>query len=153
MKLSCYHLLLFISLIFLSLFPYCSFGQSVKLNEKISFSVNNVPVSDALESLTRLTGDAFSYNPDQLPANKIVKIDIHNQPLIDVLNAILGTSGFGYRQMGNQIIIYRNKEQDTPNVIEPENTNKDRPDAEKKNPVPVKNSITSPVKPDTIIRE
>lgn len=151
MKFSCSHLLLFISLSFFFLFPHCALAQSIKLSDKISFSVNNVTVSDALEDLTRVTGNAFSYNPDQLPATKLIRVNIHNQPLIEVLNAILGAPGFGYRQMGNQIIIYRNKEENTPQESESENTGKKPIENERNKPVP--ENVTANLKPDTIIRE
>lgn len=84
-------------------------SQTIKLNDKISFSINNVSVSDALEALSRVTGTTFSYNPDQLNSARNVKIDMHDRSLIEVLNAILGPAKFGYRLMGNQVIIYQNK--------------------------------------------
>lgn len=110
--------------------------QSISLKDKISFSVNNVSVSEALEQLSHITGTTFSYNPDQLATSRFVRVDLHNKPLTEILNAILGPSLFGYRQIGNQIIIYKLKEIEKPvnTVNEPE-----------KKPVTL---ITS--KPDTI---
>ncbi len=102
------------SVLFLIVFFICcpynqAVAQTVKLNDKVSFSINNVSVAEALDALTRITGTAFSYNPDQLNSSKHVKVDMRDQKLIDVLEAILGPAKFGYRQMGNQIIIYSNK--------------------------------------------
>lgn len=98
----------------LTLFSLCAFNtkaesQTVKLNDKISFSIDRVAVSDALEALSRITGTTFSYNPDQLHATRNVKVDMRDRTLIEVLDAILGPAKFGYRLMGNQIIIYQNK--------------------------------------------
>lgn len=110
--------------------------QSISLKDKISFSVNNVSVSEALEQLSHITGTTFSYNPDQLATARFVRVDLHQKPLTEILNAILGPSLFGYRQIGNQIIIYKSKE-----IEKPVNTINE-PD---KAPL---NLITS--KPDTI---
>ncbi len=110
----------------------CSFNlavaQTVKLNDKVSFSINNASVAEALDALTRLTGTAFSYNPDQLNSGKLIKVDMRDQKLIDVLEVILGPAKFGYRQMGNQIIIYSNKidkEEDTRNKDDVRSNNAD----------------------------
>ncbi len=84
-------------------------AQIIKLNDKISFSINNASVSDALDALSRVTGATFSYNPDQLHAARNVKVDMRDRQLIEVLDAILGPARFGYRVMGNQIVIYKNK--------------------------------------------
>lgn len=120
MKFSSISLLTFIAVLFLSIRPLFISAQTVRLKDNISFSVNNVPVSDALEALTRVTGFTFSYNPDQIPASRIVKVDMNNRPVIEVLNAILGSQNFGYRQMANQIVIYLAKQQDVPQSDPPD---------------------------------
>lgn len=150
MKFSPTHLLLVFAFTLLTFSPSGTFAQTTKLNDKLSFSVNNVTVSDALEALTRVTGNAFSYNPDQLPANRIVRVDIRNRPLIEILSAIIGSTGFGFRQMGNQIIIYRNKD-------EVPETTEDKPEdqTEKLNQNVSKGQLPEKViiKHDTIIKE
>jgi len=110
MKFSSNHLTAFLITVFIITASAHSFAQSAKLKTNVSFAVNNVTVSDALESLTTITGFTFSYNPDQIPASRIVKVDMHNRPLSEVLEAILGSKNFGYRVMANQIVIYRLKE-------------------------------------------
>lgn len=103
------HPVLFLIVFFICCSYNQAVAQTVKLNDKVSFSINNASVAEALDALTRITGTAFSYNPDQLNSSKLVKVDMRDQKLIDVLEAILGPAKFGYRQMGNQIIIYSNK--------------------------------------------
>lgn len=110
MKFSSNHLTAFLITALIFTASVHSFAQSAKLKTNVSFAVNNVTVSDALESLTTITGFTFSYNPDQIPASRIVKVDIHNRPLSEVLEAILGSKNFGYRVMANQIVIYRLKD-------------------------------------------
>lgn len=105
----------FTNLLTISIFCLCTwrvtplYAQTTRLNDKVSLTVNNVTVSDALEALSKVTGTYFSYNSDQLPANKLVRVDLQNRPMIEVLNAILGQSEFSFRQMGNQVVIFRNK--------------------------------------------
>lgn len=106
MKFSCSSILAFFIALFLFTGPLIVSAQSIKLKDNISFSVNNVTVSDALEALTRVTGFTFSYNPDQIPSSRLVKIDIINRPVNEVLDAILGSKNFGYRQMANQVVIF-----------------------------------------------
>lgn len=129
------------------------YGQTTRLNDKVSLTVNNVSVSDALEALSKVTGTYFSYNSDQLPANKVVRVDLQNRPMIEVLNAILGQSEFSFRQMGNQVVIFRNK---VP-AHEPVETPTNSPAVnDKENPKqPVTNSQQqsskpTPAKPDTV---
>jgi hypothetical protein len=117
MKFSCNSILTFLTALFLCAGPLFADAQNIRLKDNISFSVNNVPVSDALEALTRVTGFTFSYNPDQIPASRIVKVDLINRPVIEVLNAILGSQNFGYRQMANQIVIYLAKQEIVPNGV------------------------------------
>lgn len=146
--------LFLLSILFLFIGYFHSFAQTVKLSDKVSFSANNITVSDALEALTRQTGTAFSYNPDQLPANRIVRVDLINKPLIEILNAILGSSSFGYRQMGNQVIIYKNKEDNT--TTEKPDDNQVRMEPEKR---PFTNNIQHSTQPsviyktDTVLKE
>jgi hypothetical protein len=145
-------ILLFSVILFLSLGYFNSFAQTIMLGSKISFSANNITVSDALESLTRQTGIAFSYNPDQLPANRIVRVDVRNKPLLEVLNAILGSSSFGFRQMGNQIIIYKNRVED---VTEPVSENQPASQTQVNNQLQQISRTDLPVneiKPDTVIK-
>lgn len=111
--------------------------QPKSLNNKLSFSAKNVSVPEALEQLSHITGTTFSYNPDQLAPSRYVNVDIHNKTMSEILNAILGPSMFGYRQIGNQIIIYKLKE-----VEKPDHT----PGEPEKAPV----KLTPPNKPDTI---
>lgn len=100
-----------LSLVLCALFNSVA-AQTLKLNDKVTISFNNVPVSEALETLGRMTGNTFSYNPDQLPASRLVKLDAHDMTITQILDAILGQGLFGYKQMINQVIIFRSKELD-----------------------------------------
>ncbi len=102
--------ILFFCVIFGFLIPEGIHAQVLKLSDNLpSFSVNNVSVTSALESLSLASGVKFSYNPDQLPQGKLIKIDERNIPLYRVLEKILGDASFNFKQSDNNIIIYRNK--------------------------------------------
>lgn len=104
------HSLLLITLLLFG-FTSSTSGQTVKLKEGISFAVSNVSVTDALDILASQTGNTFSYNPDHIQTSRIVKVDLHDRPLTEVISAILGSPNFAFRQIGNQIVIFRSKEQ------------------------------------------
>lgn len=123
-------------------------AQSLRLKDNISFSVNNVSVSDALEALTRVTGLTFSYNPDQIPASRIVKVDMSNRPVSEVLNAIIGSKNFGYRQMGNQIVIYVTRQETVPG--DEVNTNVPQQAVQSQNTKQNDQIQAVAVKPDTV---
>jgi len=142
--------LLFFILTLFSLYTFNNKAgaQTVKLNDKISFSINHVTVSDALEALTRITGTTFSYNPDQVHATRNVKVDMRDRTLIEVLDAILGPAKFGYRLMGNQVIIYRNTVDGEEEVINPDVNGAD---LIKESGVLKKPQVNNPAqKPDTV---
>ncbi len=99
----------FLTLIALVLVFPC-IGQTVKLNDKISFSAKNISVTDALDLLSSQTGNTFSYNPDHIQTSRTIKVDLRDRQLIDVLVEILGNQGYNFKQFGNQIVIFRQKE-------------------------------------------
>lgn len=127
-----------ILLLFSVFFSIDAIAQSLKLNDNLPvFSVNNVTVTSALESLSRSAGVKFSYNPDQLPQGKLVRINERNISLIKVLDKIMGEALFSYKQTGDHIIIYRN------NVPKPEEKTDEQP-------VNSGNSVIAPDK-DTVV--
>jgi hypothetical protein len=132
----------------------CINAQTVKLNDKISFSVSNATIADALESLSRITGSYFSYNSDQVSSTRIVSVNLHDKSLLEVLDAILGASKFSYRQMGNQVIVYRNKKQEIEATAENDKTaaliNNEASGLLKK-PNANNTTVPSQIRPDTVI--
>lgn len=94
---------------FCCLLPCNGSAQPQILETPVSLSVSNEPVAIALDRLTRGYGIAFSYNPDQIEAERKVSVKIANRPLHEVLAAILPPEKFGYKISGVQIVLYKLK--------------------------------------------
>lgn len=107
---------------FFYLVPVVVSAQQKSLESPVSLTVVNEPADVALDLLSRNSGLTFTYNPDQLENVRPVTVRMINRPLREILAAILPSDLFGYKITGNQIVLYRLK-QDAPPLIkdEPEN--------------------------------
>jgi len=86
-------------------------------NNPISFSVENEKFSIALSRLSQVSDLNFSYNSvDELFGEKISYQAINKTPLA-ILEDLLENSTHWYKQIGNQVVIFRKKE-DSENVNE-----------------------------------
>jgi hypothetical protein len=86
-------------------------AQPLLLNRNVSVFVSDMPLNAVLQKLSRETGIRFSYDPDLILPKRQITLSVTNKPLGDVLNMLLGNTGFAYHEIGNQLVIYRqNKE-------------------------------------------
>jgi len=98
---------IFLLFAFLFLMAASSYAQSSILDKKITLSFSDVPLSSALNKIYRQTGVKFSYNPDLIPAGKKISMQFANQPLADVLRQLLNDPGISFREIGNQLVLFR----------------------------------------------
>jgi len=94
---------------FCCLVPAVVSAQLTSPDSPVSLSVSNVPVTVALDRLSVNCGVTFSYNPDQLKAEKAVTVNFTEKPFREVLAAILPPDKFGYKLSGNQVVLYKLK--------------------------------------------
>ena len=94
--------------------PLLTFAQSDKLNELFSVRAQNEPLGAVLDRLSRNSGLTFSYNPDQIKAEKLISINVEKQPLHEILKKLLNPADFGYRISGNQVVLFRHTVEVTP---------------------------------------
>lgn len=94
---------------FCCLVPVIVPAQLTSPDSPVSLSVSNVPVTIALDRLSVNCGVTFSYNPDQLKAEKAVTVNFIDKPFHEVLAAILPPDRFGYKLSGNQVVLYKLK--------------------------------------------
>jgi hypothetical protein len=107
----------FICIIVLACFfmlPELCKAQSGKLNELFSIRAENEPLGAVLDRLSRNTGLTFSYNPDQIKADRIISINEDKQPLNEILKKLLDPKDFGFRISGNQVVLFRHSPELTP---------------------------------------
>ena len=77
--------------------------------KQVNISVQNVPLSDVLNSITEQTGMRFSYNPQQIDAGKNISVSLQNKNLQESLNEILPAS-VSAKQYGKYIILSHTEE-------------------------------------------
>jgi len=94
-------------IILLSLFPFTS-SQSQNSNN-INFKVEGERLSIALRQLTSLSGLNFTYDASDDYFNTIVKYEAR-KPALAILEDLLKGSRHTYKVIGNQIVIYIDKD-------------------------------------------
>ncbi len=94
-----------------------SVAQPSHLNRKVDISVRNEPASVVLQRLSKQTGAYFSYDPALLSDRKIT-LNVSGIPLQDALQRIFDNPSVGFREIGNQLVVYRERKKEA----EPETT-------------------------------
>jgi hypothetical protein len=77
------------------------------LDKKVSFTFSDMSLANVLRAIGNKTGIKFSYNPDILQPGKRINMRFNNTPLRDVLKQLLNDPSISYREIGNQIVLYR----------------------------------------------
>ncbi len=98
--------------LWLSLWLCCSpptlWAQSKDwLKEPINFTLEPMPLEEALKAIEEQLPIRFSYDPQILPKGKQVQIKTPAKSLEAVLKVWFKSSGFAFRMVGSQIVIYR----------------------------------------------
>ncbi|AHM60374.1 hypothetical protein D770_10585 [Flammeovirgaceae bacterium 311] len=78
------------------------------LQKKISVSFNEVSLQVALEEIHTQHGIQFSYFNNDLPAAPVVKLQLKDTPLQEVLDRLLVSTSLGYTEHNGRIIISKN---------------------------------------------
>ncbi|MEL7342564.1 MAG: STN and carboxypeptidase regulatory-like domain-containing protein, partial [Bacteroidota bacterium] len=79
------------------------------LQQAVNLRLEPMPLQQALDSLGNHMGLRFSYDPQNLPRNKRVRIDQSDAQLSAVLDQWLAGTGLRYRLVGKQLVLYRPK--------------------------------------------
>lgn len=77
------------------------------LDKKVSFTFSDMSLENVLRSISNKSGVKFSYNPDIIQAGRRINMRFNNTPLRDVLKQLLNDPTISYREIGNQIVLYR----------------------------------------------
>jgi len=103
-----YPVFLISTILFILLQGHTAVAQSQPyLDKKVSFTFSDMSLANVLRSIGNKTGVKFSYNPDILQPGKRINMRFNNTPLRDVLKQLLNDPGISYREIGNQIVLYR----------------------------------------------
>jgi len=102
---------IFVFLSFFTLFLLVSasetYAQQPLLQKKISGSFTDVPIVNVLRKIASQNNLKFSYNPVLIQPSRRISIRFTNQPLGEVLKLILNDASISYKELGNQIVLYR----------------------------------------------
>lgn len=81
-------------------------AQAAALNTVVSISFRNAGMEAALQGLSERSGVPLSFSAEMLPAKRVTGKFLQ-QPLSAVLDFVLDGTGLTYRELGGQIVIYR----------------------------------------------
>ncbi len=111
-----YHYIIVI-LIILSIKSNGQSGGSV-LEKFISLETDSITKADLLDSISNIADVYFSYNPQLLEADNLVKTEIKNRTIFSILYEIINPEVLGFHALDNQIILYPIKiEKDTLDAV------------------------------------
>lgn len=104
-----FKVIVFISFIVLLIFTSASeaLAQKQILNKKISGSFSNITLVSALRKIALQNNVKFSYNPEIIKANKLITLRYDNLSIEEVLKLLINDPTVSYREIGNQIVMYR----------------------------------------------
>jgi TonB-dependent starch-binding outer membrane protein SusC len=84
--------------------PVPTWGQDI-LDKVISISMENERVKTVLSVIEKSANIKFTYNPQSIPINKKITVDLRNRKLSEVLNACLTPLNIHYELSGEYIIL------------------------------------------------
>jgi hypothetical protein len=90
-----------------------SFGQATVLDKRISIQKQHTSLYDALNIISGKADCLFVYDSQIVENDKRVKLSAENQPLNQVLDNILADPELTYKVIGQHILIYRAKHENT----------------------------------------
>ena len=93
-------------LIALFFFQLSVSAQQTVLKRKLSFQVENQRLEDVLLQLAEEGGFSFSYNPDFLPVDSLINLNVENSSVKVILNALLGEE-LELKISGNHLVILK----------------------------------------------
>ena len=102
----------------LLLFCFPINGQQKMVKDKISLHLYSVPLSEALDILTKQTGYMFSYSSDVIDDGAIISVDAEKDNITDLLNEIL-PHNLSYKIRGNHIIFHINNNEKVAKLPQP----------------------------------
>ncbi|NJO69983.1 MAG: hypothetical protein HC830_12515 [Bacteroidetes bacterium] len=109
---------LYITIIFLFLGFFNSFGQQLILSQKFSFKFNHEPIESALDTISSVTGYSFSYNPSIISNAELVNTSFNQVTLLSILQDIFKGKELNFKEVCNYITITRKiKGDETPDIF------------------------------------
>ncbi len=81
------------------------YAQESPLDRKISISIQNKPLEEALNEISAVAGIHFSYSPKHIPVEHSVNLQINDAPLSKALDSLFTNLPVDYKLVEGQIIL------------------------------------------------
>lgn len=79
--------------------------ESQQLQQRITLDLHDKSIAVVLQEITRQGGIEFSYDPQQVPVDKIITVTLINQPVQKALEQILVRNGIDYHLVEKHIVL------------------------------------------------
>lgn len=96
-------------------------GQEI-LDSKVTLTLTNVSLENALSELEKTTHVKFSYNSRALNLSQKINLNANNEVLSNVLNKLLKPLNIRYMQVSNRIVLHKEDEKNVGFLQETEQT-------------------------------
>ena len=100
-----YLIIMKLIVLLICVFSVSAIGGTVSAQEKISLSVQNVPLKKAFKLIESQTSFRFVYKDEDLSANENVSVKIKSQLLDDVMKLLLQKTTLSYKLMGTDLVV------------------------------------------------
>jgi hypothetical protein len=92
--------------------------QNVSIfNIPVTLTTKDKPLDQVLNEISRKANIFFSYDATEVVSDRLISIDIQNQPVITVLNTLFDHSLFSFIEKENQIIITIDEEEEDEEIV------------------------------------
>ncbi|HET9487966.1 MAG TPA: SusC/RagA family TonB-linked outer membrane protein, partial [Chryseosolibacter sp.] len=81
-------------------------GQGI-MDKEISVEIEDTSLKKALSRIERIAGVKFTYSPSVIEEDQIVSVKASQQPLAEVLDALLGPLNIHYKLIADRISLYK----------------------------------------------
>lgn len=98
-----------ILLFFLFACPLLTWAQTANLEQKVTFDYKNVPLEEALASITINYNIFFSYSRDFVALDQEIKWRAKNTPLNKALDRLFDDLDIAYKSIGDQLVLKKRK--------------------------------------------
>ncbi|MBN1819916.1 MAG: carboxypeptidase-like regulatory domain-containing protein [Prolixibacteraceae bacterium] len=113
-----------IVILLLAINSFAQYQNNSVLNIPVSVNASDITLTEALSEISRKANVYFSYDASIIVSDRLVSLNVNNQPVRDVLKSLFDTSMFSFIEKENQIIISFSEDTDPGDlnrILEPEN--------------------------------
>jgi hypothetical protein len=89
--------------------PMLLLAQKPILQQPVTISVSGKSIAFVLDKLSDNYSVRFTYDPDDISAERRITLQANNRPLSEVLLKVFGDNSIAFREKGGQVVIFRDR--------------------------------------------